>query len=86
MSNCYVPCFYRIDFVVIPSHIVLPWLKSNSTKTYPGKFQFMVLKVKNIAPFRLKVNGKMIPSSNEVKLLVISSDNKLKETHREKAP
>ena len=26
MSNYYVPCFYRIDFVVIPSYIELPWL------------------------------------------------------------
>ena len=26
MSDHYVPCFYRIDFVIIPSHIELPWL------------------------------------------------------------
>ena len=26
MSNYYAPCFYRIDFVVIPSSIELPWL------------------------------------------------------------
>ena len=25
MSNYYAPCFYRIDFVVIPSYIELPW-------------------------------------------------------------
>ena len=25
MSNYYVPCFNRIDFVVIPSYIELPW-------------------------------------------------------------
>ena len=25
MSNYYVPCVYRIDFVVIPSYIELPW-------------------------------------------------------------
>ena len=24
MSNYYAPCFYRIDFVVIPSYIKLP--------------------------------------------------------------
>ena len=40
-------------------------------KTNPGKFQFMVLGVKNLAPFRLNVNGKIIPCSNEVKLLGI---------------
>ena len=25
MNNYYEPCFYRIDFVVIPSDIELPW-------------------------------------------------------------
>ena len=25
MSNNYAPCFSRIDFVVIPSYIELPW-------------------------------------------------------------
>ena len=25
MSNYYAPCSYRIDFVVIPSYIELPW-------------------------------------------------------------
>ena len=53
-------------------------LKLNSMKTKPGKFQFMVLGVKNIAPFRLNVNGKIIPCSNEVKLLGITIDNELK--------
>ena len=24
-SNNYVPCFNRIDFVVIPSYVELPW-------------------------------------------------------------
>ena len=47
-------------------------------KANPGKFQFMVLGVKNIAPFNLNVNGKIIPSSNEVKLLGITIDNQLK--------
>ena len=27
MSNNYAPCFYRIDFVGIPSCIELPWRK-----------------------------------------------------------
>ena len=27
MSNYYAPCFYRIDVVVIPSYIELPWRK-----------------------------------------------------------
>ena len=25
MSNYYAPCFYKIDFDVIPSYIELPW-------------------------------------------------------------
>ena len=56
---------------------VFGWFKINSMKTNPGKFQFMVLWVKNIAPFRLNVNGKIIPCSNEVKLLGITIDNDL---------
>ena len=56
---------------------MLDWFKINSMKTNLGKFQFMVLGVKNIAPFRLNVNGK-IPCSNEVKLLGMTIDNQLK--------
>ena len=26
MSNYYAPYFYRIDFVVIPSYLELPWI------------------------------------------------------------
>ena len=57
---------------------MLDWFKINSMKANPGKFQFMVLGVKNIAPFNLNINGKIIPSSNEVKLLGITIDNQLK--------
>ena len=57
---------------------VLDWFKINSIKTNLGKFQFIVLGVKNIAPFRLFVNGQIIPCSNEVKLLGITIDNELK--------
>ena len=54
------------------------WFEINSMKTHSGKFQFMVLGVKNIASFGLNVNGQIIPCSNEVKLLGIFIDNKLK--------
>ena len=57
---------------------MLDWFKINSVKANPGKFQFMVLGVTNIVPFILNINGKIIPSSNEVKLLGISIDNQLK--------
>ena len=48
---------------------VLDWFEINYNKTNPGKFQFMILGAGNIAPFRLNVNCKIIPCSNEVKLL-----------------
>ena len=41
-----------------------------------GKFQFMVLGVKNIVPFRVTANGKIIPCFN--KWLGITIDNELK--------
>ena len=44
---------------------MLDWFKINSMKTNSGKFQFMVIKLKNIASFRHNVNGKTIPCSNE---------------------
>ena len=56
---------------------VLDWFKINCMKTNPGKLQFMVLRVKNIAPFRLNINDKIIPCSNEVKFLGITIDNEL---------
>ena len=56
----------------------MDYFKINSTKISPGKFQFMVLGFKNTASFRLSVNVKIIPCSNEVKLLGIAIDNELK--------
>ena len=57
---------------------MLDFFKINSMKSNPGIFQFIVLGVKNIVPFRLNVNGKIIPCSNEVKLLGVTIDNELK--------
>ena len=57
---------------------VLDLFKINSMKAIPGKFQFLIFWVKNIAPFGLNVNNKNIPCSNEVKLLGITIDNDLK--------
>ena len=59
---------------------MLDWFKINSLKTNPGKFQFIVLGVKNVTPFRLNVNGKIIACSNAVKLLGKTIDNELKFT------
>ena len=55
---------------------MLNWFKINSMKT--NLAQFMVLGVKNIAPFKLNVNGKIIPRSNKFKLLGTTTDNELK--------
>ena len=57
---------------------VLDWFKISSMKTNPGKFQFMVLGVKNIVHFTINANGKIISCSNEIKLLGITIDNELK--------
>ena len=57
---------------------MLDWFKINSMKANPGRFQFMVLGVKNIVYFTINVNDKIIPCSNEVKLLGITIDNELK--------
>ena len=56
---------------------VLDCFKINSMKTNPGKFQFMLLGVKNIVHFTINVKGKIFPCSNEVKLLRITIDNEL---------
>ena len=57
---------------------MLDWFKINSIKANPGKFQFMVLAVKNIVHFTINVNGKIVPCSNEVKLLGKTIDKDLK--------
>ena len=57
---------------------VLDWFKIKSMKANLGKFQFMLLGVKNIVHLTINVDGKIIPCSNEVKLLGITIDNELK--------
>ena len=57
---------------------MLDWFKINSMKANLRKFQFMVLGVKNIVHFTINVNGKIIPCSNEGKLLGITIDNEFK--------
>ena len=57
---------------------VLNWFKVNSMEADPGKFQFIVLGVDNIAPLNLNIMGKIIPCFNEVKLLGMTVDNQVK--------
>ena len=40
MSNYYAPCFYRIDFVVIPSYIELPCMKIPCMKRHTTETSF----------------------------------------------
>ena len=56
----------------------MDWFKINSLRANSGKFQFMVLGVNKNDCFNLNVAGKVIPSSCEVKLLVITIDYDLK--------
>ena len=57
---------------------VMDWFKNDSLKDNPGKFQFMVLGLNMNDCFNLNVAGKVILSSNEVKLLGITIDYELK--------
>ena len=57
---------------------VMDWFKNDSLKDNPGKFQFMVLGANMNDCFNLNVAGKVILSSNEVKLLGITIDYELK--------
>ena len=57
---------------------VMDWFKINSPKANSRKFQFMVLGVNKNNCFNVNLAGKVIPSSNEVKLLGITIDYELK--------
>ena len=56
----------------------MDWFQINSRKANPGNFQFMVLVANKNDCYNLFVAGKVIPSSSEVKLLVITIDYELK--------
>ena len=53
MSNCYMQCFYRINFVVIPSYIELPCSNQALFSTCP-KSQY-----KNVNILRMERAFKM---------------------------
>lgn len=57
---------------------LLFWFKINSLKANPEKFQLMFLGKKNNSPIRLKINSAFIEESEEVTLLGITIDNKLR--------
>ena len=55
---------------------VLNWLRTNSLKAKPKKFQFMVLGT-SISDLYVNIDGMKITSPDEVTLLDVSIDNKL---------
>ena len=56
--------------------IVLKWFRDNQMMADPGKFQFMFLS-KNTINKSIAIDYKMIESSKSVKLLGLTTDNKL---------
>ena len=64
MSNNYVPCFNKIDFVVIPSYIELTWLLLPKTRT---KYHFMYgmekLELLFFSEFSFRANSCLIETS-----------------------
>ena len=56
--------------------IALKWFKDNQMMANPGKFQFMILS-KNKINKSIVINNKTIESSKSVKLLGLTTDNKL---------
>ena len=53
------------------------WLKINSMKASPEKFQFMILSKKSYQPQKLSVNTFTIDESDEVELLGLTIDKEL---------
>ena len=55
----------------------MEWLKINSLKANPGKFQFMVLGNKDERSFNIYINNVKIKNSNEVTSVGIKIDKNL---------
>ena len=56
----------------------LEWFKSNLVVEYPTTFQVVFLGLNKNQNLRLEINGEAILTSNEVKLLGVIIDSKLK--------
>ena len=70
----------KITFLIIYTDLnnLLNWVKFNSLKANPDKFQFMVLGANKNKYFSINVRGINIPSKDEVILLGITIDLELK--------
>ena len=59
MSNYYAPCFYRIDFVVIPSYIELSWKKELIfTVKICSEIEWIIISLKE----NYNINKRYLPS------------------------
>ena len=56
-------------------HRMLQWFDDNGMKANPSEFQMMFLGQKDMSKLRLNINGLLIPSSKQVKLLWVNIDN-----------
>ena len=56
---------------------ILKWLRLNSLKANPGKFQFMILGGKSYHKHILKINSIKVEASDDILLLGITIDKKL---------
>ena len=62
----------------------LKWFASNMMASNPSKFQLMIVGLNQDSKLCLEIDEKIIPSTNQVKLLGITIDAKLKfDTHVE---
>ena len=59
-------------------HRMLQWFNDNGMKANPSEFQVMFLGQKDMSKLRLNINGLLIPSTKQVKLLWVNIDNLLK--------
>ena len=57
---------------------MLQWFNDNGMKANPSKFQIMFLGQEDMSKLCLNINGLLIPSSKQVKLLGVNIDNSLK--------
>ena len=80
MSNYYAPCFYRIDFVFIPSYIELPCLKKRSNFTFSALRMNMDFLIRNFDIPDLKVAWTTKTETNLEKLIPCSLIFKLKDS------
>ena len=75
-------CDTSIEAVIISLesglHRMLQWFNDNGMKANPSKFQIMFLGQEDMSKLCLNINGLLISSSKQVKLLGVNIDNSVK--------